>query len=214
MDRKTSDEFNERREKIQPEPSYDYQVLERGSRKKISFTLAITVSITILIPFSFVAFLLGRYTASPNPSVTAIKVQQTPQITSTPDPTQAPPVINALNMQLACQHCEETNVLAFIKSYSTDALGYTSFTLLFTNHTSNAVDMKVDTIKMIDQSGNSIPLHSSDPYVPVAAGQTTPMSVVLQFIPQQGSKYTFSIVVEEANVFANFYQSTPVALSQ
>lgn len=214
MSQESSDGFNEEREKLRPEPLYDYSAEEQRSRNKVSFRLAITVSITIIVPLSLLAFLLGRYTAPQNTPGPVVKVQQLSQITPSPAPTQATPMVNSLNTQLVCQHCEEPNVIAFIKSYSTDALGYTSFTLSFTNHTSQAVDMKVDTIKMIDQNGNSIPVHSSDPYVPVAAGQTTPTSVVLQFIPQQGSMYTLSIVMEEANVFANFYQSTSLNLSR
>lgn len=207
------DEFNEKNEKIQPEPSrYGYQVEKRSRRINLSFKLAITISFSILIIIPF-SFLLGRYTASPNLPATVVPVQPTEQITPTADPTQVPPTVNALNVPLACQRCEEPKVVALIKSYSTDSLGYTSLIILFTNHTSNAVNMKVDTIKMIDQSGNSIPLHSSDPYVPIAVGQITPMSAVLQFIPQQGSKYTFSIVVEEANAFTNFYQSIPLTFS-
>lgn len=213
MDQNTSDEFNERREKIQPRSWYDNQDVARSGRINISVKLAITVSISILIIIPL-SYLLGRFTASSNNPVTVVKVQPTPPITPTADPTQAPPRINELNVQLGCQRCEEPNVIALIKSYSIDSLGYTSLTILFTNHTSNAVNMKVDTIKMIDQSGNSIPLHSSDSYVPIAAGQTTPMSAVFQSFPQQGSKYTFSIVVEEANAFANFYQSIPLTFTQ
>ncbi len=212
-DRNMLDEFNEKNEKIQPEPSrYGYQDLERSRRISISVKLAISISISILIIIPL-SYLLGRFTASPNLPATVVPVPPTQQITPTADPTQAPPSINPLNMPLACQRCEEPKVVAFIKSYSTDSLGDTSLTILFTNRTSNAVDMKVDTIKMIDQSGNSIPLHSSDPYVPITAGQTTPMLAVLQFIPQPGSKYTFSIVVEEANAFTNFYQSIPLTLT-
>jgi hypothetical protein len=214
MNKKSSGQFNERRDNLQPESSYGYPYVERSSRKKISIRLAITLYITIAIPLSFGVFVIGRYTAPQNTPVPDIKAQATPQITPTTNPTQVPPVVNPLNMQLVCQRCEEPNVIAFIKSYSTDALGYTSFTLLFTNNTSKAINMKVDTVKMIDQSGNSIPLHSSDPYVPDAAGQSTPTTVVFQLVPQSGSKYTLSIVVEEANVFANFYESTPLNLSQ
>ena len=112
-DRNMLDEFNEKNEKIQPEPSrYGYQVEKRRSKKIISFTLAITVSITLFIPLEF---LLGRYTASPNlPPTVVVPVQTPQQVTPTADPTQVPPTVNALNVPLACQRCEEPNVIALI----------------------------------------------------------------------------------------------------
>jgi len=212
MNEKSPGEFNDRRGKLDPEPSYDYPK-RRRSKIKFSISLAITLSISILIliPLSFI---IGRYSVSQNSQVEATNIHATPQIAPTSDPTQVPPVVNTLNSQLICQHCEEANVIAFIKSYVTDTLGYTSLTLLFINHTSQAVDMKVDTIKLLDQKDNPIPVHSNDPYVPVGVGQTTPTTVVFQLVPQSASKYMLSIVMEEANVFANFYQSTPLILSQ
>lgn len=115
-----SDEFSDKRDKIQPEPWYDGPVANRSRKRKISVTLAITLSITILLPLSLVVYLVGRNTVPQNPPVTVITEQPTPQITATPVPTQVTPVVNTLNSQLVCQHCEEPNVLAFIKSYSTD----------------------------------------------------------------------------------------------
>ena len=85
--------------------------------------------------------------------------------------------------------------------------------MTFTNHTGSAVNMKVDTIKLLDQDGNLIPILSSDPYVGVSVGQTIPTIINFRLTPQPGTKYTFSIVMEEANMFANFYQSPPFSFT-
>jgi hypothetical protein len=122
-------------------------------------------------------------------------------------PSASSPGFGTLNLQLACQNCGEPGVAASIISYSTDPPGSTSLTGTFTNHTNSAVNLKVDTIKLLDQNGNLIPVLSSDPYVGIAAGQTIPTTINFSLMPQRGTKYTFSIVMEEADVFTNFYQS-------
>jgi hypothetical protein len=116
-------------------------------------------------------------------------------------------------VQLPCQQCQEPGVVASIKSYTVNANGTTSVTVVFTDHTGKAVDMKVDTIKLLDQSGNPVSIQSSDPYVGVPAGQTSPTTIIFQFTPSAGMKYTLSMVMEEADVFANFYQSAAFSFS-
>lgn len=117
------------------------------------------------------------------------------------------PGFGTLNLQLTCPDCREPGVAASIISYSTDPSGSTSLTVTYTNHTNSAVNLKVDTIKLLDQIGNLIPVLSSDPYVGIAAGQTVPTTINFSLMPQRDTKYTFSIVMEEADVFTNFYQS-------
>jgi hypothetical protein len=118
-----------------------------------------------------------------------------------------------IHLQLNCQHCEQPGVVAFIKSYSSDPTGSTSLTVTFTNQTNSAVDMKVDTIKLLYQNGNLVPILSSDPYVGVSAGQTVSTTISFRLTPQPGTKYTFSIIMEEADVFTNFYQSPTFSFS-
>jgi len=195
-----------------PEPIRGHRPPERPQRK--GFWIAATIVLLVIATAlsGTVVVLLIRQTTSTSQSIPpkATPIARPP----TPTPSPSPPSSTlTMNLQLICQHCEQPGVVAFIKSYSSDPTGSTSLTVTFTNQTNSAVDMKVDTIKLLDQNGNLVPVLSSDPYVGVSAGQTIPTIINFRLTPQPGTKYTFSIVMEEANVFANFYQSPAFSFS-
>jgi len=179
--------------------------LERDTLPAIVLlVIAVALSVTVIV-------LLNRPTTFVSQN---IPPTVTPPTTPTPTPSPTPQSrIGTINLQLICQHCEKPGVVAFIKSYSIDPTGSTSLTVTFTNHTNSAVDMKVDTIKLLDQNGTLTPILSSDPYVGVSVEQTIPTIINFHLTPQPGTKYTFSIVMEEADVFTNFYQSPAFSLS-
>ena len=198
------------------EPIRDHRPPKRPRRREFWIAATIVLLVVIVIALSgTVVVLLNRQTTSTSQN---IPPTATPTVTSsatpTPTPSPLPPSrIGTINLQLICQHCEQPGVVAFIKSYSIDPTGSTSLTVTFTNQTNSAVDMKVDTIELLDQNGNLVPILSSDPYVRVSVGQTVPTIINFRLTPQPGTKYTFSIVMEEANVFANFYQSPAFSFS-
>jgi hypothetical protein len=184
-----------------------------GTRRRGFWIAATIVLLVIVIALSStIVVLLSRQPTSTSQNIPPTATPPIP--TPSPSPSPSPPSSTlTINLQLNCQHCEQPGVVAFIKNYSSDPTGSTSLTVTFTNHTNSAVDMKVDTIKLLDQNGNLAPILSSDPYVGVSVGQTVPTIINFRLTPQPGTKYTFSIVMEEANVFANFYQSPAFSFS-
>src|SRR3989442_530647 len=70
------------------------------------------------------------------------------------------PTTTSKNLMLSCIRCEEPKVLASFESYLIDPGGTTTFTLKFTNNTTNGVNMKVNIIKLLDQNNAEIPKQS------------------------------------------------------
>jgi hypothetical protein len=198
------------------QPLYDYGTkLSDSSREKrkttfwrvvATFSFTITVVVVLGAGVSFYQGWLVVRTLSPAPT----PVVRLPLPVATPTPA---PVVS-LNLKLTCEQCQQPGVAAALTSATTDVQGDITFVVNFTNQTNQAVDMKVDTIKLLDQDGTAFSLVSNDPYAAAAAGQTLPITIVFNLQPQAGTQYIFSIVVEEADVFANFYQSPSFSLTQ
>lgn len=214
-DFRSSSDFPSGREKIQAEPQYDYDPRERPHHpEKFWRGVSIVLVFIVVILAGGVGFLVGNVHSiitQSTPTPLATPTQTASQPTAIIKTTQVTPIPRTLNLKMICQHCEELNVIAYIQSYTINQGGTTSLTLIFIDQSSSAVDMKVDTIRLLEavQSNLLVPVRNSDSYVPVAVGQTVPTTINFDLSPQPGIKYTLSIVMEEANVFTNFYESPP-----
>jgi hypothetical protein len=206
-----------RDEDIRDYPEVPSLLEKRVKRYRRGLIASVVVNIALLVSISVSLSVILKFNVPLSQSSTPVpptpRVGTTPQITVEPtlSPTAVPTTVVNINLPLPCQNCQQQNVFVVLSSYSLDPNGAV-LTLLITNKTNTALNMKVDSVKLLDP--NSKPSNVSyDAYIAAIPGASTPSTLHSDLVPVSGTKYTLAIVLEQANAFSNFYQSKPFPLN-
>lgn len=110
------------------------------------------------------------------------------------------------NLPILCGDCERPEITATLATTVID-LGQTrtTFYLRFTNGTAEDGGLKFESLSLTDPNGDFLLGHSVGSFL-LGAGQSIPLAVVFDWIPQPYTGYSLNIVLIRPNKWRNSYQ--------